>query len=193
MVSPFQGIAQGIVNLGSHFSNILSYINPFSDNFILKNTDNFLGNIFDRLNPFSDNFILKDVLSFLGNLVSYVNPFSENFLGKKLIELISDLFEDLFIPTGNQFEEFYNKFNNKFGFVSQIVEIAKTLFNTSSGATVPNWEITWQGATFNFFDFDFFNKYRGTLHTVIIAVCYISFIFRLFKRLPAIIGAYTDK
>ena len=217
MVNPFQLLAQGVVGLGNHFSNILdyinpfsenfilkniisgigsilTYINPFSENFILKNTDNFLGNIFDRINPFSDNFILKDVIKFLGNLVSYVNPFSDNFLGKKLIELFSDLFKALFIPSNNQFEELKNRFNEKFGFISQVKELVSDLFTTSKtrSSNAPNWDITWNGVTFSIIDFSVFDEYRGILHGIIIAIMYVSFFLRLYKRLPGIIGAYTE-
>lgn len=211
LVNPFEILAQGIVNLGKHFSNILNYINPFSenfilksvldylnpfgDNFILKGTLSFLGNIVDYINPFSDNFILKSVIGFLGNLVSYVNPFSDNFLGKKLIDLFSDLFKTLFIPTGNQFEELDKKFNSKFGFVSQIQDLVVSLFSSStavSSSDYPNWEITYEGVTVSIIDFSVFDQYRGILHGIIISVMYIAFFLRLYRRLPGIIHAYTD-
>lgn len=82
--------------------NILDRLNPFSDNFILKDVLSFLGNILSYINPFSDNFILNDVLGFLSDLVSYINPFSDNFFGKKLLDWIIDglknVFKWLFIP-----------------------------------------------------------------------------------------------
>jgi len=186
LATPFQGIAQGIVNLGTHFTNILNYLNPFSDNFILKNVIEFLGNIISYLNPFSENFILKNVIDFLGNLVSYVNPFSDNFLGKKIVELFSDLLNTLFVPTQDHFTELSNKFNQKFAFISQIEELVSDLFTVSSTASdsAPEWNITYEGTTVNIIDFTAFEQYRGVVHGIIIAVMYIPFFLRLYRRLP---------
>lgn len=94
---------------------MVSYLNPFSDNFILKGILEFLGNILDYINPFSDNFILKDiinyinpfsndfilkgVLEFLGSILDYINPFSENFILKDIISYINP-FSDKFILKG---------------------------------------------------------------------------------------------
>lgn len=75
---------------------MVSYINPFSENFILKGVLEFLGNILDYINPFSDDFILKGVLDFLGSIINYINPFSENFILKDIISYINP-FSDKFI------------------------------------------------------------------------------------------------
>ena len=79
-----------------------SYLNPFSENFILKGVITLIGNILDYINPFSENFILKNVLDFLGNILSYINPFSENFFGYKIIDLFKNLFNSLFIMSEEQ-------------------------------------------------------------------------------------------
>jgi len=175
------------VGLFNHFTSVLDYLNPFGENFILKD-------IISYINPFSENFILKGVLEFLSNLVSYVNPFSENFLGRKLIELFSDLFKTLFIPKQDQFTEINNKINLKFGFIEQIKELVSDLFSISRfrANNAPNWNITWNGVTFSIIDFSVFDQYRGTLHGIIIGIMYVSFFLRLYKRLPGIIGAYTE-
>lgn len=202
-------LAKGVVGLGNHFSNVLDYINPFSEKFILSGVLNFLnptsnsfilkgvigslGNMLDYINPFSENFILKNVINFLGDLVSYINPFSDNFLGKRLIELFSDLFEKLFIPTSNQFEVLKDKFYSKFGFISQIKELVNSLFaipKTRAVSTPPKWEITYMGTTVNIIDFTAFEQYRGVVHGIIIAVMYIPFLLRLYRRLPGIIGGF---
>lgn len=198
MVNPFELLAQGVVGLFNTFSDVLNYLNPFSENFILKGVLDFLGNILSYINPFSDNFILKGVLEFLGNLVSYVNPFSENFLGRKLIELFSDLFKTLFIPKQDQFTEINNKFNEKFGFFEQVKELVVELFSFHSTASYsennsyPSWNITYQGTTVSIVDFSLFDKYRGTVHGIIIGTMYISFCWRLFRRLPGVINAIPN-
>lgn len=176
---------------------MLDYLNPFSDNFLLKGVISGISSILDYINPFSENFILKDVINFLGNLVSYVNPFSENFLGKKLVELFSNMLKELFIPTGNPFEEIMNKFNNKFSFVGQIEELANSLLNVPSTLSdsevdiYANFKVTYEGYTFSIFDLSLLEPYRGALHTLIIAISYITFAFRLYKRLPGIIQGFS--
>ena len=121
LATPFEGIAQGIVTLGEHFSNVLSYLNPFSENFLLKD-------LLDWLNPTSENFILKKLWDFLTNIVSYLNPFHENFLGNKIAELIGNLLEDLFIPKQDHFGELNSKINEKFGFISQFKDLVYNFF-----------------------------------------------------------------
>lgn len=80
-------------------------MNPFSENFILKD-------LLDYLNPFSDNFILKGLLNAIGTLLDYLNPFSENFIFKGVFDFIGGFFTDLgnflqsvFIPTDGQWED----------------------------------------------------------------------------------------
>lgn len=121
MATPFEAIAQGIVTLGEHFSNVLSYLNPFSENFILKD-------LLDWLNPTSENFILKKLWDFLTNIISYINPFHENFLGNKIAELIGNLLEDLFIPKEDHFGKLNEKINEKFGFISQFKDLVYNFF-----------------------------------------------------------------
>lgn len=218
MVVPFKELAQGVVSLFGTFSDVLNYLNPFSDKFLLSGvignlgdvlsylnpfSDKFLlsgvisnlGSILDYINPFSDNFILKSVIDFLGNLVSYVNPFSDNFLGKKLVEMFSNLFKELFVPTGNQFEELNNKFDEKFGFVNQVKELAFKLFSYNpvsyssddSNSDYPSWDITYEGVTVSIIDFSVFDQYRGIVHGIIIGVIYIAWFWRLYRRLPGLI------
>ena len=68
-----------------------------------------IGDILDYINPFSENFILKSVLEFLDNILSYINPFSENFIGYKIVDLFKNLFSTLFIMTEEQEEAYQAK------------------------------------------------------------------------------------
>lgn len=181
LATPFEGIAQGIVNLGKHFSNVLDY-----------------------LNPLSDNFILKSVISGIGNILDYINPFSDNFFGYKIVEFFKNLFIELFVPQQDQFTEFVNKIKSNFGFVEQIKELVQNLFSFNNSpyyistqtdnviSNYPKWEIEYYGVKVNIIDFEVFDKYRGTVHGIIIGVMYISFLWRLFRRLPSIISASPD-
>lgn len=69
----------------------------------------FITNILDWLNPFSENFILKKLWDFLITIVDYLNPFSENFIGKYIVEAIGNILQFLFIPEDGFFE---NEVNN---------------------------------------------------------------------------------
>lgn len=203
LATPFQGIAQGIVNLGKHFSNVLNYLNPLSEDFILKNVLSGIGGILDYINPFSENFILKSVINGIGNILSYINPFSENFFGYKIVEFFKNLFIELFVPQQDQFTEFSNNIKSKFGFVDQIKELVQNLFSfdnspysvsTQSEDTMsnyPKWEIEYYGTKVSIIDFEAFDRYRGVVHGIIIAVMYISFIFRLYRKLPGLVGGFT--
>lgn len=66
----------------------------------------------DFLNPFSNNFILKGLLSSIGSILDYLNPFSEKFIFKGIFDFIGNFFTDLgnflyhlFLPTDEQWEE----------------------------------------------------------------------------------------
>lgn len=170
--------------LESTFKNITSGLGD-----IIKN----LGDVLSYINPFSDNFILKDVLNFLGNILSYLNPFNENFFGIKLIELFSNLLKSLFIPETNPFTELSTKFNEKFVFVSQIKDLINSLLgNVDYGNSVPNFNFTWYGVTISIVDFSLFLEYRIWLHGIILAIAWYMFLHKLFKRLPGIIGGFSE-
>lgn len=167
----------------------LSYINPFDDNFILKDLLNWL-------NPASEDFILLKLWNFLTDIISYLNPFDENFFGRKLVEFIGDLLKDLFIPKEDHFTELYNELNTKLGFVGQVKELVYSLFPDNSPNSItapPNWTITYSGVTVSIIDWSALEEYRGYLHSIIIFIMWASFLIRLYKRIPMIIYGYTDK
>ena len=173
MVNPFEGIAQGIVNLGKHFSSILDY-----------------------LNPLSENFILLDVFKFFNSIINFLNPFSEEFFGYKLVEFIGDLLEELFIPNEDHFGDLNDKINSKFGFIGQVKELVYTLFNLNEEEgyeSTPNWSVTYEGVTVDIIDWTPFEKYRSYFHGLVLSIMWISFLHRLYKRIPAIIYGFTEK
>ncbi len=99
----------------------LGYINPFNENFILKD-------LLSWLNPASENFILLKLWNFLTDIVSFLNPLSENFFGLKLVEFIGDLLEKLFIPQQDHFGELNEIINTKFGFIGQFKDLVYNFF-----------------------------------------------------------------
>lgn len=200
MEVPFNAIKEGIENIGKFFQDLLNsigsmlqWLNPFSDKFFLKGLLDFLGNALSYINPFDENFILKDVFKFLGDIISYINPFSENFFVYKLIELLQNLLEFLFVPKNNPFNELSSKFDTKFAFVNQIKDLFNSLLGFNNyGDKVPVFEMTWKGVTFAFIDFSMFLDYRLWLHGIILAIAWAIFIFKTYKKLPSIIGGFSQ-
>lgn len=210
---PFNSIKEKLAELGNFFGTVIDYINPFSENFFLKDFFDFIGealsyinpfnenfifkdfftNFIDWFNPFSDNFILKKLWEFLTNIISYINPFSENFFAYKLIDLLGDLLKWLFVPENNPFDELSNKFNEKFAFVNQVKTLVNDLLGYSNyGDKTPTFDMTWRGVTFALIDFSLFLDYRNWLHGIILAIAWFVFIFKTYKKLPSIIGGFSQ-
>lgn len=190
---PFNAIKEGINSIIEFFGNLLDYLNPFSDNFILKSIINFLGSILNYLNPFSEDFILLKLWNFLVEIISYINPFSKNFFVYKLIDLLGDLLKFLFVPENNPFNELSNKFNEKFLFVNQIKTLINDLLGFNNyGDKVPTFNMTWHGVTFALIDFSIFLDYRIWLHGIILAIAWFTFLFKTYKKLPSIIGGFSQ-
>ena len=131
-------------------------------------------------------------MDFLLNITSYLNPFHENFFGNTLKNLFSTLLQNLFIPSTNPFEDLALKINEKFGFINQIKEfITNFLGFKDFGTEPPVFEINYKGTKLKIIDFSIFLQYRTFLHSIILAIAWTLFIFRLYKRIPNIIGGLT--
>ena len=166
LATPFEGIAKGIVKLGEHFSSVL-----------------------DFLNPTSENFILTQLWEFLTNIVSFINPLHENFFGRKLVEFIGDLLNDLFVPEDDIFGNLQENIRSKFYFTTQIQEIFESLLNDYDyGDSVPSFSITYYGKTVDIIDFSPYLEYRSWIHSIILGISWFIFIRKTFYKIPGIIG-----
>lgn len=192
-INPFSEdfILKGVLDfLGS----ILSYINPFSENFILKDVLSFLGSLLDYINPFSENFILKNVLKFLGDMLSYINPFSENFIGYKIIDLLKDALAFLFVPQQSSVDNLVNKVTEKFGFIESIKnafnDIQNMINNIDNGTAVFSVDISspWYNGKATLFNLAWYKPFKPYGDLVFTGFAYLFFIWRLYVRLPSIIG-----
>lgn len=177
--------------------NFLSFLNPFSDNFILKGVLEFLGSILDYINPFSDNFILKTVVNFLGSILNFINPFHENFIGYKFIELLKELFVFLFVPSQDSFELIPSIFNDKFSFISDIQNYITSVFNmfdTVEGAPIfkINVDSKYYSGELTVIDLNFYKPYKAYGDMVITALVYLFFIWRVFARLSNTISGVSS-
>ena len=179
-------------------SNLASYLNPFSENFILNDLFTFLSNLLSPINPFSEDFILKDVISGIGSLVDYINPFSENFFVYKLIELLGDLLKWLFVPSDDFFssniDNLKSMLSKKIPYEDyiQIFGDVENVTGSSSGSISLNgYKIN--GITFNsdnFIDLGFITKYKDTWYSWTRGVIYILVIIYNINQVMKLFRGY---
>lgn len=50
--------------------------------------------------------------------------------------------------------------------------------------------ITYEGYTFSIIDFSIFNKFRSTIHGIIISILWVSYLWRLYRRSPEIVAGF---
>lgn len=192
---------ESIIN---YFKNLINFLNPLSENFILLKLWDFLTTLIDYLNPFSENFILLKLWDFLSSIISnfsvilsYINPFSENFLGLKLIELLSNLLKALFIPSEEALSNFFLPIQERFSFVDQAKAFSneiKTMLETGEG--VPTFKLNINSKYYSgeivVLDLTFFAPYKQYSDMVITAFVYILFAWRFIKNLPATIKGFSS-
>lgn len=205
---PIQGIAQGISNLGTHFSNFLTALNNFNTSVgtWFTNLGTSIGTWFTNLGTNLSTWFINlgstvdifktsvgtwftNLVTSLTNLLSYINPFNENFFGYKIIDLFMDLLETLFIPSDDIFDDLYLTIYNKFTFIFQIRDLFMQLFiNFNYGDEVPSFNITYRGVTVGVIDFEPYLEYRSWLHGIILAISWVIFIRKQFNKIPSLIG-----
>lgn len=169
----------------------MSYINPFSENFIFKD---FFSNFISWFNPFSDNFILKQLWGFLKNIISYINPFDDNFLGKKIIELLRDLLKALFVPSEERITGLQNTVMSKFDFINSIktaISSFNDIINNLGNAPVLHLELGptkyTDKMTVNVIDLNWYKPYKKYGDVVLTGVFYAFYLWRLYNRISDII------
>ena len=152
--------------------------------------------ILSYLNPLSENFILKDLLDWL-------NPFSENFFVYKLIDLLSELFNFLFVPSEDVVNGLVDSAKSKFSFIDTIKSSISDVEDILVGAeSVPTLKIHVNGTDYtkeqdltiiNLSWYVPFKKYGDIILTGFI---YAFFFWRIYISLPNIIsgagGAVND-
>ena len=106
---------------------------------------------------------------------------------KNIPSKISDVIKDLFVPSEDTFDEFKNKFDEKFGFVGQIIDLGESFLSSVFGSTKPETNIILYGTSVTIIDWDIYDNYRIFIHGIIVLLAYLIFIPKLIKRLPSII------
>ena len=179
---------KGVTDL---IGNVIDFLNPFSDNFILNGVLNFLS----YLNPFSDNFILKDVLDFFATLLSYLNPFSDNFIGKKIVELLGELLESLFVPSEDRINALTNTVKSKFEFIESIKIAINSLDDTINNlGNSPKLTLNLGATKYTeeqsvvVLDLSWYAPFKPYGDLIITGFVYLFFLWRVFITLPNIIN-----
>ena len=179
-------------NLSNLFSNLGGSLGTwFSD--LFSNLSNNFKNLFSNL---TNNFTnLGDNLS---NWLSYINPSSENFLGKKIIELLSDLFNYLFIPTEDNVTELQETVNSKFGFIdsielaiNDIKDMIENIENGTSEFTVDIDSKYYSGEVV-LFDLSWYKPFKAYGDLVFTGFAYVFFVWRIWKAIPGIINGTSS-
>ena len=145
---------------------------------------------------------VKQILTNIANLPKNIANAIYNFFSDLLSGIITGLInlkdgiiqglKDLFIPSDNAFTDIKDIVNEKFGFISQIKELVSAFVNYSfaDSDTPPEFNINYKGKEISIIDWSLYAPYRMTVHFIIIAISYLSFIIRLYKRLPGYIGGF---
>lgn len=180
-------------NIGNWFSDLFNKIGNIPNaigeviSTIFSPLFDFLGNLLDWLNPFSENFILVKLWNFLTDILSYINPFSDNFLGKKIVSLIGDLLISLFVPENNYFTDKIDglkaSLNDRIPYQQYLddleslknVNSARSSEDISTYVSLNNYAIS-DKLVINmnkFIDFSIFNKYKSTWFVWVRVVVYL--------------------
>lgn len=129
----------------------------------------------------------------MGNILSYLNPFSDNFFGYKIINLFSDLFKELFVPSEERLTAISNTVSSKFEFVDNIKTAISSLQNIINNVgNAPKLDINigatkYTSAGTVTLDMSFYKPYKSYGDLVLTGFIYLFFLWRLFIRLPSII------
>lgn len=173
------------------FSSNISQLNSYFDE-----------NIIEEEEPEAPDYdswaekIFGEITSwFSGVLETLATPFTavaEGLSGvwqavKNVPQAIADKLEYLFVPSSDKFDELKDKFDEKFGFVGQIIDLGETIVDATFGGSKPNSNITVYGGTYTIIDWDIYDDYRPYIHGIIVLLSYIVFIPKLIKRLPSVI------
>lgn len=106
-----------------------------------------------------------------------------------LLDGIGDLLEYLFVPKGEFGGDLMDIVSAKFPIIDQLEELFDGLLAIGD-VERPKFEITYYDTTVSIVDFEPFEKYLPIVHGIISAVAWFTFLFRLYKRLPALIGGF---
>lgn len=206
----FSWIAQGLKNIVDAITNgiksIYNFLVNLNDNIAnwILNAVNSIGEFFTNVGTWIGNLgtnignWFSELGTNLGNWLSYINPFSENFFGYKLIEMLKNLFTELFVPSTDVLTELQETVSSKFGFVdsiklaiSDIQEMMENIENGSAKLTVDIDSKYYQGEA-TMLDLGWYAKFKDYGDLVFTGFLYILFFWRLYKSIPNILAGISS-
>lgn len=172
------------------------------DTSILTGIGNFFNTLFEKLGSWFGSVIdyiksipssiaylftnLGDLLSgLLDDIIKYIKAIPQS-----TVDLFKTLFEFLFVPSDNLFDDVRTMFDEKFGFVSQIIEFGQEFINVEFQTDTPHFSVKLYGKEYDFIDFSFYDKYKNFIHNIIICISYTFFGFWLLEEGPSIIHGF---
>lgn len=174
----FSWIAKGFENIGNFLASIVKG----------------LGDLLDWLNPFSENFILTKIINGIVSILEYLNPFSDKFFGNKIIELLKDALSFLFVPSEERLNAIPNTVKSKFAFIESIkiaINSIKDLLNSTGNppvVTVNVGSTKYTDATnVKVIDMSWYAPYKPYGDLVATGFAYAFFIWYIFINIPGII------
>lgn len=139
---------------------------------------------------------MGNIISAIGTGIASVCDAIGNIVGgivNGILNGIGAILQGLFVPEHNPFEELSQKINAKFGFVGQIRDLMSSLLGFNNyGNSIPTFDVTYYNTTVPIIDFSIFVQYRDWVHGIILAIAWTIFILKTYKKLPNIIGGYSE-
>ena len=159
----------------------------------LKSIISNIAQVLNYINPFNENFILKPVIEILGNILDFLNPFSDNFFVYKLIELLGNLLNSIFVPDINEIESSFNTVKEKFSFIDGIKgtinDLTTVVINEDNSPIfeIEVFENKYFSGNVKVIDLSWYAPFKNYGDTVICCFAYAFFFWRIFIKLPSII------
>ena len=175
----FSWIAKGFENVGNFLAAIVKGI----------------VSIVDWLNPLSDNFILKKIIQGLADILSFLNPNSDKFIGKVIVELFKDLFNFLFVPSEERLSAMTSTIQSKFGFIDTIRSTVNALSDlVVDSSASPSMSISLGSTKYTeafdvkIVDLSWYAPFKQYGDVVVAGFAYAFFAWRLFLNVSGIIN-----
>lgn len=134
---------------------------------------------------------ISSIIEFFKTIIDWLNPNSDNFIFIKIIKMI----EEVFVPNEEKTNEIIGEIRSRFEFVDGIKASVTSLEDVLTGIKpAPSLSINIGGTkytesrTVKIIDLSWYAPYKGIGDAVLTGFIYLSFLWRLFINLPAIIN-----
>lgn len=128
----------------------------------------------------------------LGAVVDGITSLGEtigNFFSDLLDGILSGL-ESLFVPSVDFGDAFGQVLDEKFPIIDQVTVLVEQFTNLGSDVQAPQFTFTYYGVEVSIVNFEDFEQFIPVVKGIISAIAWFTFLFKLYKRLPGIIGGF---